>query len=287
MFTKKQIRVTIALAEGTFDNGENTVILPAVPTRVSVDKTGGNELPKAKITISNLSMSLMERLTFLAFKNLQSLNNVIKIDAGEEGQALSTVFEGEITSAVPVFDVSGSVNFSVDAMSGFFPLQKSAPPVSVNDEISIENLFSQFAAEAGYELENDGVSGSVKQAIFTGSPIQKARQLAKQTGVDLIIDNRRFIILPSYLASRNGDSVPLLRKDTGMIGYPSFTNDGIKAQCLFLPALSVGGLVKIESVVPKASGVWRVTKIHHTLEAYTTSGGAWVSDIDAEWIADK
>lgn len=287
MFTKKQIRVTIALASGTFDNGENAVILPAVPTRVSIDKTGGNELPKAKIVVSNLSMHLMEQLTFLAFKNLQSLNNVIKIEAGEENQAYSLAFEGEITSAVPVFDISGNVDFSIDAMSGFFPLQKSASPVSVNNETTIENLFLQFAAEAGYELENNGVSGSVKNAIFTGSPITKARQLAKQTGVDLVIENRRFVILPSYLASRDDDSVPLLRKDTGMIGYPAFTNDGIKASCTFQPALSIGGLVKIESVVPKATGVWRVTKIHHTLEANTTTGGAWTSDIDAEWIADK
>lgn len=39
-FTKKELKITISLAEGTFTNGENTVILPDVPVRVTMDKTG-------------------------------------------------------------------------------------------------------------------------------------------------------------------------------------------------------------------------------------------------------
>lgn len=286
MFTKKQIQITIALAQGTFDNGENAVVLNGLPMHVEVDKTGGNELPKLKVNISNLALDKMQQLTFLAFRNLQTYNNVIKVEAGDEGQALDLVFQGEIASAVPVFDISGNVTFSIEAKSGYYPLQKSTPPVSVNGDTPIESLFKQFADEAGYSLENNGVSGSVKNSVFTGTPVQKARQLAEQTGVDLVIDNQVFVIMPSYLAHRDG-SVPLLRKDTGLVGYPAFTNEGIKASCLYSPLLSVGGLVKVESIVPKASGVWRITKVHHTLEANMTDSGTWVSDIEAEWVHES
>lgn len=287
MFTKKQLQISIALAKGTFDNQNNAIILPPVPMHVEVDKTGGTELPTLKASIQNLSLDLMQQLTVLAFRNLQTYNNVIKVEAGEEGQALDLVFQGEITSAVPVFDSSGSVTFNIDAKSGFYPLQKVTSPVSVNGGTEIAVLFQMFAEEAKYSLENNGVTGSVKNCIFTGSPIDKARQLAKQTGVDLIVDNNTFVIMPDYLSSKDENTVPLLRKDTGMIGYPAFTNSGIKASCLFSPLLSVGGMVKIESVVPKATGVWRITKIHHTLDANSPDSGEWVSEIEGEWLSEK
>lgn len=285
MFNKKNIRISVALAEGNFEGESNEVILPAVPTSVTVMKTGGTELPKLTADIQNLSIDLMSRLTVLAFKNLQTYNNVIKVEAGEEGEEPDLVFTGEITSAVPNFQTDGSVTFHVEAASGYYPLQKGTAPVSVNTDTTIESLFQQFADEAGYTLENNGVQGSVSNCVFLGSPIKKARQLAKQTGVDLIIDNSTFVILPSYLDAREG-TVPLLRKDTGLLGYPSFTNDGIECRCLFSPLFKVGGLIKIESIVPKASGTWRITKLTHTLDAFQTVAGAWETKVEAEWIAE-
>lgn len=286
MFNKKQIVISIALAQGTFMGEKNEVTLPAVPTRITIDKTGGNELPKMAAEIDNLSLDLMQRLTVLAFRNLQTYNNVIKVEAGEEGQTPDLVFQGEIVSAVPVFNADGTATFKIDAASGYYPLQKSTQPVSVNTDTTIVSLFKQFADEAGYTLENNGVEGSVKNSVFTGTPIQKARQLARQTGVDLLIDNGTMVILPSYLDSREG-AVPLLSADSGLLGYPAFTNDGISCKCLFSPLLKIGGMVKIESIVPKATGVWRVTKLHHSLQAYQTAGGDWSTQIDAAWLADE
>lgn len=286
MFRKKEIYVSIALAEGQFDNGSNEITLPKVPIRLTVDKTGGTELPKLTLDVENILLDTMQRLTVLAFRPLQSYKNVIKVDAGEEGMTPDLVFQGEIVSAVPVFDYSGAATFHIEASSGYYPVQKTAQPVSVNTDTTIESLFQQFADEAGYTLENNGVTGSVRNSVFSGTPIQKARQLAKQTGVDLIIDNNSFVILPSYLDHREG-TVPLLRKDSGLLNYPAFTNDGISAQCLFSPLLEVGGLVKIESIVPKASGVWRITKLHHSLEAYAPSSGDWTTNFDAIWITEE
>ena len=63
-----------------------------------------------------------------------------------------------------------------------------------------------------------------------------------------------------------------------MIGYPSFTQDGITCECFYNPRLQLGGQIKIESIVPRASGYWKITKLNHDLAAYTN--GRWVSRID-------
>lgn len=286
MFWKKAIKVSISLAEGTFDGENNEVTLPKVPVHVTMDRTGGDELPKCTIEVKNLSMSLMEQLTVLSFRKLQTYNNVIKVMAGEEDRELDLVFQGEISSAIPVFSSDGTVTFRIEAASGYYPLQLSTPPVSVNGETTIEYLMGQFAKEAGYILENNGVTGSVSNSVFVGTPVMKARLLARQTGIDLLIENGKFVILPSYKDNRE-NIVPLISKNTGLIGYPSFTNDGIECECLFNPNVEIGGLVKLESVVPKATGVWRVTRIYHDLEAYNSSGGNWHTKIDAIWRADE
>lgn len=286
MFTKKAIGVTIALAEGVFEGSNNEITLPEVPTHVSCDKTGGDELPKCTIEVKNLKLDLMQRLTVLAFRKLQTYNNVIKVMAGDYGGKLDLVFQGEIVSAVPDFGTDGSVTFKIEAMTGFYPLQLSTAPVSVQGYTTIESLMAQFAKEAGYAYENSGVSGSVKNSVYRGSPIQKARQLARQTGIDLLIQDGKFITLPDYDTSRE-NVVPYFTKDSGLLGYPSFTSDGIECTVLFSPLIEVGGLIKIGSIVPKASGVWKVTKVHHDLDAYSPAVGTWVSDISATWVADE
>lgn len=281
----KKIKVSIALASGTFDGENNEITLPAVPIKVSVSKTGGQDLPKCTIEAKNLALATMEKLTVLSFRKLQSYNNVVKVEAGS-GDALDLVFMGEISTAVPVFAADGTATFKIEASAGYYPLQKSSPPVSVQGETTIEKLMAQFAADAGYTLENSGVTGSVKNCVFSGSPIVKARQLAKQTGIDFLITDGKFIIMPSYSDSR-GDTVPFFSASSGLLGYPSFTNDGISCKVIFSPLVDIGGLVKIESIVPKASGVWRVDKITTNLQANDPAGGEWTESLEASWVNEE
>jgi hypothetical protein len=42
--------------------------------------------------------------------------------------------------------------------------------------------------------------------------------------------------------------------------------------------------VKIESIVPRASGYWKITRLSHALTAYTN--GEWTSSIDAIWLKE-
>jgi hypothetical protein len=56
---------------------------------------------------------------------------------------------------------------------------------------------------------------------------------------------------------------------------------------IFDPNVKIGGLVKIESIVPRASGIWKVTKITTKLEAYVPNGGSWNSSVSATWVQEE
>ena len=277
-FKLKTIRTTITLGKGTFGGGGNSKIIEGLATDVDITKPGLPEKNSASVSIANISLADMEQMTFLAFQPLQSLKNLITIEAGEQGKTLATVFKGEITSAYADYGSVPDVEFKIEALSGGYAAQIGAKPISVKGNAKAADLIKQFAKEIGYTFKNEGVAASVRNAVFNGSPIEKARSVADEVGAELLIDDDSMILMP-YDKPRSGGAV-LLTPETGLIGYPSFTSDGISFSCFFNPNLKQGGQVKIESIVPRASGYWKITKLSHRLTAYRTGGGSWYSSVD-------
>ena len=276
MFSVKTVRITIQLRKGEFDNGGNTVIIEGLPVSVTVTKQGGEAKNKASVTVDNLKLETATQLTTLAFKRLETYNNVIQIDAGSQGAELSTIFIGEITSAVPVMG-DNKLSLKIEALAGYYPALIPSTPTSVQENTTVEKLMKQFADEAGYSFENKGITASIANSVFVGSPVEKAKTLARQADVDLLIDDNKFTIQP-FEAPKEGQ-IPLLSKGTGLIGYPSFSNEGINCKSVFNDKLKVGSYFKLESVLPHASGEWQITKVEHRLKAYTPNSGTWESDV--------
>jgi hypothetical protein len=247
----KTIKTTIILGEGEFKDGTNTRIIEGLATEISVNKAGLPEKNTAKIKIANLSLADMEQMTFLAFRNLESRKNHIMVEAGEQGKALDMVFKGDITSSFPDFESAPDIYFNIEAMTAGWSVRLATPPTSINGEMDAACLIEQFASEAGFAFVNNGVSASVRNTTFNGSPVQKAQQCAEEIGAELIMDDDVWTVQP--WEKPQGVAV-LLNKDSGLIGYPSFTSDGVKAKCFYNSQLKLGGQVKIESVVQRASG---------------------------------
>jgi hypothetical protein len=279
----KTIRTTIILGEGQFADGDNTKIIEGLATRVDVEKNGNPEKPTAKVSISNIKMEDMEQMTFLAFRPLQKRKNKILIEAGNQGEELGMVFKGDIESSFPEFANAPDVTFEIEAITAGWSYQIADSPTSVDGEADAAGLIAQFATQAGFGFVNNGVTATVRNTTYNGSPVQKAQQVAAEIGVELLIDDDTFTIQP--WGTPRGDAV-LLNPSCGLIGYPSFTSDGISARCFFDPKLKIGGQVKIESIVPKASGYWKITKLTHSLSAYTSSS-EWVSSFDAIWLKEE
>ena len=277
MFSIKTIRITIKLQEGQFSGGGNMILIEELPVTVEIEKQGGETKNKATVVIQNLKLDTVKQLTVLSFKRLQTYNNIIQIDVGNKDAELSTAFIGEIVSSIPAIDNSGMLYLKIEAMAGYYASLLPSPPVSVQGTTEISKLMEQFAKEAGYDFENKGITGSVANCVFIGSPIKKAETLARQVGIDLLIDNKKFTIQP-FNAPKEGEP-PVIADYTGMIGYPSFSTDGIEVRCLYNKDLKVGGYFKLQSILPQATGEWQITKLKHRLEAYLPSGGAWESSI--------
>lgn len=278
-FRKRRLRVEVVLGEGTFDGTHNTRVLEGLETAVSIEKPGLPDKAKATVRIANMAYDDMAQLTMLAFKPLKLQKNLIRVFAGEENSELSLAFAGEIVSAWADFSRAPTVTMHMEAQAGGYAALIAKGPVAAAGEVQAEKLLQQFATEMGYAFRNEGVTASVRNAVFSGSPLEKAQAVADQIGAQLLVDDNKLVLL-RHDAARAGTAV-LLSSETGMLGYPSFTNEGISLSCLYNPELELGGAVQVQSIVPGATGVWKITKLTHDLLAFSVAPGPWTSAIEA------
>lgn len=283
-FTKKIIETRFTLGAGSFGGQGNQKIVKLLASEATIEKPGLPDKNKANVSIGNVTYDDVAELTTLGFRPGETRKNLIEIYAGDETSALSRVFAGEVVIAFGDFNAAPDPTLEVEAMSGYFPDVTASPPTSFQGEIPVADIISDIAARIGYSFENQGVTARLRNPVLNGSPFQQASSAARQAGATLLADDGAFILLPAD-AARQGNAV-LLRDDTGLIGYPTFTNDGVVLEALFNPAFEYGGLIKVESIVPKASGVWRITKLSHALSANDAAGGAWSSSIEASYISE-
>lgn len=275
-FIQRRLQVRLTLAKGSFGSG-NTVVIDNHAMRVSVEKLGPPDFAKASVEIFGMNLDDIEQLTSLSFHPFKLTRNYINIFAGDDESGLSQIFAGSITAANG--DLSGCPEhkLKIDAEVGFWGRVTAQGPNVINGTQAAASFIETQATKAGMTFSNEGVSDALKNCVFSGSPVEQARQAAKQIGADLLIDDDEMILLPRQ-GNRKGNAV-LLNKDSGLLGYPAITSNGIECKSIFNPAFRFAGLFVLESIVPKASGTWRVIKLTHKLSANDPSDGSWESSI--------
>lgn len=279
-FTKKVIETHLTLANGSFGGKGNTKIIRGLATDVSIERPGLPDKDKARVKIYNLPLQEMEQLTTLAFRPLEVRKNIVRILAGSENN-LSEVFNGDITSAFGNFNNVPDPVFEIEALCGYYASIQPSSPTSISGSTSVADIISKIAQQIGYYFVNQGVTSSLRNVVLNGSPMEQAINAAKQVGAQLLVNDTTMTLLNANEAL-SGNAV-LLNKDTGMIGYPTFNNEGIIVKSLYNNSFKFNGLVKVESIVPKATGVWRITKLTHNLSAFNSQGGQWISEIEATY----
>lgn len=276
-FLQRFLQVQLTLNSGEFADGSNSKIIDSLAMTASIEKLGPPDFGKASVEIYGMLLEDMEQLTTLNFQPLFVSRNYINIFAGDDVNGMSQVFAGTITSASADFNSQPEIKFKIEAQIGFFGAVTAQSPTAIKGSQSVSSFVEQQAQKLGLTFVNEGVTASIRNCVFNGSPLAQARAAAAAVGAELITDDDEMILLNKDQA-RNGD-VPLLSKDSGLLGYPSITQNGIELKAIFNPAFKFAGLIEIDSIVPKTSGQWRIVKLTHNLTSNMVGNGAWESSI--------
>jgi hypothetical protein len=206
----------------------------------------------------------------------QRRNNRITVTAGEEGGAMSTVYEGTIDTAYGDFRSAPDPVFNVIALSAAVAALKPVSASSYNGTVDAAQVMQDLAGKMGFVFDNNGVSFNLTNPNFSGTALEQVKSCAKAANIFYTADRGKLAIWPKS-GYRGTDPIPIDAAHD-MVGYPEFSSEGINVQTIFNPNLELGGRVNITSILTPANGIWNIYRLNVDIESEMPDG-KWFSTI--------
>jgi hypothetical protein len=276
-FVKRRIDVTISLAEGQFGETQGPdVTLSGLRAKASIVTYNGDAQGQMQLRVNGLPLSMINQLTTVGPIMQQRRDNRILVAAGNDGGAMSTVYQGTFASAFGEFQSAPDVAFNITALSASLQAVKPVNAISFRGPTDAATVIQGIAQTMGFAFENNGVTAQLSSPYFSGTAYEQLKSCARAANIYFTVDRGTVAIWPKT-AARTGDPIPI-SPATGMVGYPVFSGNGIGLTTEFNPDLKLGGQVNVNSSITVANGIWNVFSIVHELES-EMPGGAWFSHI--------
>jgi hypothetical protein len=278
-YTKKQLALTVTLGAGQFgaDLGD-TVTLTGFRMTADTSDSGGESMGMCQLRVYGMLNETMNKLTTIGQINraIRTKNSIL-LAAGDDESGMQTVFQGTIFDAWADYNSAPDVAFNIIAYSGLDLAVKPVNATSYKGAADVATIMQGFANDAGLILENNSVNVQLSNPYFSGTTLNKIRTCARAANILQTIDRGVLAIWPKT-GSRVGE-IPTISKDTGMVGYPSLSSKGMTIKTLFNFNIKLGGRVSVQSFIPMACGMQRVSKVTHSLSCQVP-GGPWFTTMD-------
>lgn len=273
---KKRLRFVITIGTGSFDEkGDDQIVIEGFRASAVIDNAGWLAMGTLRAEIFGLKQSDMVKMTSYPLDIARQKQNTVIVYA-IDGDMEGVVFAGNIVRGWPDYSRMPDVCFRLQAQSAYSAALKTVKPRSFKGTVDVAQVMRQIADSMGCEFENAGVNIKLENVCLVNSDLEQARDLAKMAGIALNIERNILSIWP--LGSYRNAVIPLISKDTGMVGYPSFDGTYVSFDCLYTPSLITGGLIKIETDNINAKGQWQVLKMSHSLDCEKPNG-TWLSSV--------
>jgi len=284
-FIHRRLDVAFALGEGSFgeDGTANTITMSGLRVSASVVKAGGTGVTNAQIRIFGMKLADMNKLSTLGKPVMQDRRNSIAVSAGVAGGGMSLLFTGNISQAWADLNSSPQAAFIVLAFDGGNFATMPIPANTWKGSIDVATIMASLATQLGLTLENNGVSVILDNPYLWGSARDQVKSVAEQADINYLIENVGSGSAAGTLAiwpknGTRGGAAVLVSKDTGLVGYPAFTQNGMAFRVLYNPKILFGSQIKVESIISTANGYWTPISVNHDLES-ETPGGAWFTTV--------
>jgi len=225
---------------------------------VSGTKYANANQNECEVKITNLDKStrdylLTETSPFTKVKK----RKLLIVEAGRVSTGYSLLFSGDITNAVG--GQPPDVTLTLKAAAGDFAkgeiIARSQPGIT-----PLENIAARVAKDLGLVLRFEAKPKQISNYSYSGSAAKQVEQLGSLGRVNAYIDDSTLVVKDynKPLEKRTRE----LNLDTGMIGIPEFTEQGIKVKMLFDNQTVLGGGLNITSQLnPAANGTYTVAKL--------------------------
>lgn len=269
MYSKRSLRFEFVNETSSFDeSGNNTISISEARATVSFQSAGNLFGTQINVSIFGLGIDMLAALSSKAMGLFGSDTERIsmKVFVGE-----TAIFAGYMTSSIANMNAIPNAALMITATANADLQNKPASPFSFNGATPVPDIINAICNAAGYKAYITGLDGLVvTNPHYEGSIFTQLESLCNDVNVAMSVAPPSISFWPQD--STRDDVMPFISPEYGLIGYPIFSNGGLMFQTQFSTLLTTGRNVQIETSLPHASGVYKLTSVNHELSSWMNDG---------------
>lgn len=269
MYSKRSLRFEFVNETSSFDeSGNNTISISEARAMVSFQSAGNLFGTQINVSIFGLGIEMLAALSSKAMGLFGSDTERIsmKVFVGE-----TAIFAGYMTSSIANMNAIPNAALMITATANADLQNKPASPFSFNGATPVPDIINAICNAAGYKAYITGLDGLVvTNPHYEGSIFTQLESLCNDVNVAMSVAPPSISFWPQD--STRDDVMPFISPEYGLIGYPIFSNGGLMFQTQFSTLLTTGRNVQIETSLPHASGVYKLTSVNHELSSWVNDG---------------
>lgn len=217
---------------------------------------------EADIIIANLDKPTQDfLLTETTPYNINNTSKLITIEAGRQSYGTSVVYIGNIvTSNVTQ---PPDIGIKLKCLTGNF-LKTNVIGTNQSGQASLFQISQAIAQDNNSILNFQATNKSIGNYTFSGSSPNQIQLLNSFGGISAWLDNNTLVVKDSSKPLKIPPKI--VSENTGMIGIPEFTEQGLKVKFLYDNSTTLGGLMRVISIqYPAANGDYIIYKLSFEL----------------------
>lgn len=181
----------------------------------------------------------------------------IFIWAGRRSYGVQLLFQGDIVSCTPSQPPDVTLTMRARSLQYF---KGDVVSVSAAGQTPLSRIAAGVASGMGLTLDFRAKDRNISNYAFTGANIKQVDELGRMGGVDAYVDGETLVVKDSNLPLPG--TAPVLSQDSGMIGIPELTVQGVKVKYLLDRFSRLGAGLEIRSTLnPAANGSYVIYKL--------------------------
>ena len=239
-------------------NGKLKTYASPFSLTITGTKYGNSLQNEAEVIIENIDRATQDYLlTETSPYNLNRTPKAITVEAGRVSYGTAVVYRGNIVSSIVT--QPPDVGVVLKCLTGNFIkgniITRNQPGLASMSQIS-----KQIAQDTNTILNFQATDRNIANYAFSGAAPNQVNNLNALGGVNAYIDDNTLIVKNAFIPLTN--SLRILSADSGMIGIPEFTEQGIKVKYLLDNRTTLGGSLQIISKqYPATNGVYVIYKL--------------------------
>lgn len=247
-------------------NDSETLSIEQLRVAFEIDKTINEKPNPAKIQVWNLNRNHINQILSQEYKKA-----ALFVGYNE----LRQIYSGDITK-VRIQREGLDFILTLECSDGHTAYTQSRAKTTLKagatDKQIVEEIQKTMPKVQAGAIDIPNKRQLPRGRVLNGDSREVLNRVARNNNADWSIQDGYLVFLPKDKVL--SDDAVLISQDTGMINAPEQTDDGLEITCLLNPALQIGGLIKLESIIEYFNGEYKVVKLAHSGDGI---GGDWHS----------